>query len=391
MNSLLSQDQTEFLFGQNQENEVGRQIKYLGGSKVLVIYSKLSSTIGNLLDKVRRSLRNSGLDFTELSESQVNPNITTVFEGIKICKKEDVDFILAVGANTISSLAKVIAAGAVYDDNIYEMFEKNNDIEDALPLAIISTSICGGCATSQGVTVYGKLDDGTLNYYDCSSSVLAPKFIIYNPEICNLNKFNFSFNFVRLISVLITRYFEINKNTVLTEKILEATIKSVMMMFEKSREKPNDVDCVTNLMWASISAFVNPMLNINDDAIIPCLKKALISVYDCNPEEASSIIVPAWLRFVLKRKENQIAKLGSNSFDIPYNFSDVGITAEKTVEFIKNKFESLHLPVKLSDINGSAGDFDRILAKMGFPKIESVGTTDVYTRIDCEVILSLAL
>ena len=84
MDNVFSQGEDTFLFGPNQENEVGRQIKYLGGSKVLVIYSKLSSSIGNLLDKVRRSLRNSGLDYTELGESYVNPRISTVFDGIKI-------------------------------------------------------------------------------------------------------------------------------------------------------------------------------------------------------------------------------------------------------------------------------------------------------------------
>ena len=391
MDNVFSQGEDTFLFGPNQENEVGRQIKYLGGSKVLVIYSKLSSSIGNLLDKVRRSLRNSGLDYTELGESYVNPRISTVFDGIKICKTEDVDFILAVGSTSVCSVAKVIAAGAVFEDSFYEMFKNNSDIEKALPLAVISTSICGGCATSREVTVFNRLEDGSLKYFDCSSEVLTPKFIIYNPELCTVSSSNYAFNFVRLLDVLFRRYFEVNKNTVLAEKMLEATIKTVLIMFAKIKDKPNDVDCITNLMWASISAYVNPMLNYNDEACVPILEKALISVYDCNPEEAASIIIPAWFKFVLKKKELQIAKLGSTAFDIPYNFSDVGITASQTVDFIKRKFEALKLPVKLSELNGNAGDIEKILKKVGFPEIKSIGTNEHYTQTDCEVILSLAL
>lgn len=391
MDNVFSQGEDTFLFGPNQENEVGRQIKYLGGSKVLVIYSKLSSSIGNLLDKIRRSLRNSGLDYTELGESYVNPRISTVFDGIKICKTEDVDFILAVGSTSVCSVAKVIAAGAVFEDSFYEMFKNNSDIEKALPLAVISTSICGGCATSREVTVFNRLEDGSLKYFDCSSEVLTPKFIIYNPELCTVSSSNYAFNFVRLLDVLFRRYFEVNKNTVLAEKMLEATIKTVLIMFAKIKDKPNDVDCITNLMWASISAYVNPMLNYNDEACVPILEKALISVYDCNPEEAASIIIPAWFKFVLKKKELQIAKLGSTAFDIPYNFSDVGITASKTVDFIKRRFESLKLPVKLSELNGNAGDIEKILKKVGFPEIKSIGTNEHYTQTDCEVILSLAL
>ena len=391
MDNVFSQGEDTFLFGPNQENEVGRQIKYLGGSKVLVIYSKLSSSIGNLLDKVRRSLRNSGLDYTELGESYVNPRISTVFDGIKICKTEDVDFILAVGSTSVCSVAKVIAAGAVFEDSFYEMFKNNSDIEKALPLAVISTSICGGCATSREVTVFNRLEDGSLKYFDCSSEVLTPKFIIYNPELCTVSSSNYAFNFVRLLDVLFRRYFEVNKNTVLAEKMLEATIKPVLIMFAKIKDKPNDVDCITNLMWASISAYVNPMLNYNDEACVPILEKALISVYDCNPEEAASIIIPAWFKFVLKKKELQIAKLGSIAFDIPYNFSDVGITASQTVDFIKRRFEALKLPVKLSELNGNAGDIEKILKKVGFPEIKTIGTNEHYTQTDCEVILSLAL
>ncbi|WP_406018599.1 iron-containing alcohol dehydrogenase [Succinivibrio sp.] len=391
MDNVFSQGEDTFLFGPNLENEVGRQIKYLGGSKVLVIYSKLSSSIGNLLDKVRRSLRNSGLDYTELGESYVNPRISTVFDGIKICKTEDVDFILAVGSTSVCSVAKVIAAGALFEDSFYEMFKNNSDIEKALPLAVISTSICGGCATSREVTVFNRLEDGSLKYFDCSSEVLTPKFIIYNPELCTVSSSNYAFNFVRLLDVLFRRYFEVNKNTVLAEKMLEATIKTVLIMFAKIKDKPNDVDCITNLMWASISAYVNPMLNYNDEACVPILEKALISVYDCNPEEAASIIIPAWFKFVLKKKELQIAKLGSTAFDIPYNFSDVGITASQTVDFIKRRFEALKLPVKLSELNGNAGDIEKILKKVGFPEIKTIGTNEHYTQTDCEVILSLAL
>lgn len=391
MDNLFSQTESSFLFGSNQENEVGRQIKYLGGSKVLVVYSKLSSSIGNLLDKVRRSLRNSGLDFTELGESFVNPRISTVFDGIKICKTENVDFILAIGSSSVCAVSKVIAAGAVFEDNFFDMFKKNSDIEKSLPVAVISTSICGGCATSKEVTIYNRLEDGSLKYLDCTSDILTPKFVIYNPELCSLNSSNYAFNFVRLMDVLFRRYFEINKNTVLAEKMLEATIKTVLLMFSKIQEKPNDVDCITNLMWASITAYVNPMLNYNDEACVPVLEKALISVFDCNPEEAASIIIPAWFKFVLKKKELQIAKLGAAAFDIPYNFSDVGITAAQTVDFIKRKFESLKLPVKLSELNGSAADIEKILNKAGFPGVKYIGTTNTYSQVDCEVILSLAL
>lgn len=391
MHNFNNVTQTKFFFGPNQENEVGRQIKYLGGSKVLLHYSKETSLIANLLDKVRRSLKTAGLDFVELGEVVSNPRIETVFDGIKLCKNEHVDFILAIGSQSECASAKVIAAGAMFEDNFYDMFKPDCELDDALPVAVISTTICGGSATSTSVSVSHKLDDGSLTFYECNSSLISPKFIIYNPELCQYDNLNLEYSLVRILAVLFNKYFTVNKSTVLADRVIESTIKTVLMMYNKLKEKNNDLECISNLMWASISAHVNPMYNSSLDNCVNTLTRAIVSAFDCNPEQASSLVIPAWFEFVLKKKTSKIAQLGTAVFNIPFNFSDIDSTAFQTVTMIKSLFESFGLPIKLSELNGTGADIERILFKAGFPEIKSIGTEDIFSKTDCEVLLSLSL
>ena len=211
---------TQLLYGSNEENEVGRQIKYLGGTRVLLHYSKNINNLNNLLDKIKRSLRLTGLDFVELSEDDAKtPKIDTIFKGIKICREENVDFVLAVGGINEFTIAKLIAVASPYDDNFYNIFKKEYDIEQAIPLGIVSTTICTGVAISDSASVAHRLSDGSLTFYSCSSEFLYPKFIIYSPELCLYDDMSLESNVVSIISLLLHRYFAKNKVSLLSDNI----------------------------------------------------------------------------------------------------------------------------------------------------------------------------
>src|SRR5574344_603463 len=241
------------------------------------------------------------------------------------------------------------------------------------------------------VAVSHKLDDGSLTFYECNSSLLSPKFIIYNPELCQYDNLNLEYSFIRILTLLFSIYFSVNKSTVLADRVIESTIKTVLLMYNKLKEKNNDLEYISNLMWASLSVHVSPMYNLSLDNCVNILTRAIVSAFDCTNEQASSLVIPAWFEFVLKKKTSRIAQLGSAVFNIPYNFSDVDSTAVQTVAKIKSLFENIGLPVKLGDLNGTGADIERILFKAGLPEKDSIGNNDKFSKTDCEVILSLTL
>lgn len=383
---------TQLLYGSNEENEVGRQIKYLGGTRVLLHYSKNINNLNNLLDKIKRSLRLTGLDFVELSEDDTKtPKIDTIFKGIKICREENVDFVLAVGGINEFTIAKLIAVASPYDDNFYNIFKKEYDIEQAIPLGIVSTTICTGVAISDSASVAHRLSDGSLTFYSCSSEFLYPKFIIYSPELCLYDDMSLESNVVSIISLLLHRYFAKNKVSLLSDNITEAALKTVLLMYNKLKDKPGDLEGIYNLMWASITAYVVPFYSYSDDVSVDILSRAIVGVFDCSREQAESIILPAWFEFVQKKHAKKVAKLGSCVLNVALDYQNLETTSKNTVKLIKEMFTKFGLPTTLSQINGDAADIERILYKAGFPEIGNIGNYEKLDKTDCEVILSLAL
>ena len=102
---------TYFAFGKDTENDTGKYVKRFGGSRVLLHYGGGSVIRSGLLDRVKKSLDGEGVSYVELGGVKPNPRSGLVYEGIDLCRKEKVDFVLAVGGGSTIDSAKAIAAG----------------------------------------------------------------------------------------------------------------------------------------------------------------------------------------------------------------------------------------------------------------------------------------
>ncbi|MGN0901783.1 MAG: iron-containing alcohol dehydrogenase, partial [Succinivibrio sp.] len=256
---------TQILFGNSQENEVGRQVKYCGGSRILLVYFNLHNHLDSLLDKIRRSLKNAGLDVCELSCKNRVADMDTIFDGIKLCQTNRVDFVLCVGDITSFAVAKTICAGAPYTENVYEIFKAQTEIFQTLPLGIVSTTVCGGKAFTNYATVSHTLSDGSLTFYSLSSDLLLPRFAIFSPELCRYDALSVEYSVSRVLYLLFFRYFLKNKAVELSDRITLASIKTVLLMYRRHKLNSADLDSITELMWASINANINPLYDLSKD------------------------------------------------------------------------------------------------------------------------------
>ena len=285
---------TQLLYGSNEENEVGRQIKYLGGTRVLLHYSKNINNLNNLLDKIKRSLRLTGLDFVELSEDDAKtPKIDTIFKGIKICREENVDFVLAVGGINEFTIAKLIAVASPYDDNFYNIFKKEYDIEQAIPLGIVSTTICTGVAISDSASVAHRLSDGSLTFYSCSSEFLYPKFIIYSPELCLYDDMSLESNVVSIISLLLHRYFAKNKVSLLSDNITEAALKTVLLMYNKLKDKPGDLEGIIIASGSEVGLAIHAQEELEKQGhSVRVVSMPSMNLFDAQTDEYKESVLP---------------------------------------------------------------------------------------------------
>lgn len=385
-NSLIK---TNILFGVNEENEVGRHIKYQGGSRVLLYYSKTSLKITNLIDKVKRSLKNSGLEVVEhlFNDSDL---VNCISDGIRLCTNEHVDYVLIVGGAKLFSSGKIIAVASAYSKNLFELFKADSDLELSLPVGIISTTICGGLALDDFVSLQRKLDDNTSVYHESRSDIFFPEFVIYSPELCQYDNVSLEDSLVRIFTLLTERFFSNNKAQILSENSSVVMLKTVLSEYKKLKEKSNDAQALSNLIFSSINAHINPMYNITVNSATRTLANAVVSVFGIPLEHAYSIVLPSWFTYMKTKNTSKVAAYGRGVFDLPSNLDD-NEAVKQTIDRVRAFFSDRSFPVKWSEIGADASDIDRILFKAGFPEINTIGTFEKLSKLDSEVLLSFAI
>ena len=170
---------TKFVFGKGTEAQAGSLVKAFGGSKVLIHYGGGSVVRSGLLDRVKASLDEAGIPYAELGGVKPNPRSGLVYEGIDICRKEGIDFVLAVGGGSSIDSSKAIAAGAVYDGDFWD-FYCGKPIDKALPVGTVLTIAAAGSEGS-GDSVITK-EEGMYKR-GASGEGIRPRFSILNPEL----------------------------------------------------------------------------------------------------------------------------------------------------------------------------------------------------------------
>ena len=178
MDNFTFYSPTYFVFGRGEENHTGKYVKRFGGSKVLIHYGGGSVVRSGLLDRVKASLEQENISYVELGGVRPNPRSGLVYQGIELRRKENVDFILAVGGGSTIDSSKAIAAGTVYDGDFWDFYQ-GKPVETALPVGTVLTIAAAGSEGSPDSVI--TLEDGMLKR-GATGEGLRPRFSILNPE-----------------------------------------------------------------------------------------------------------------------------------------------------------------------------------------------------------------
>ena len=180
MNGFQYYTPTKVVFGKDTERQAGALVREFGGTKVLVHYGKGSVKRSGLLDRVFQSLDEAEIPWVELGGAVPNPHLSLVHEGIGLCKKEGVDFILAVGGGSAIDSAKAIGYGVKYDGEVWDFYEKIAVAKDSVPVGVVLTLAATGSEMSNSSVITNE--EGWLKR-GYSSDLGRPKFAIMNPEL----------------------------------------------------------------------------------------------------------------------------------------------------------------------------------------------------------------
>jgi len=169
---------TYFVFGKERETETGRYVKRFGGSRVLVVYGGQSAKRSGLLDRIMACLKEENLYAVELGGVKPNPRSGLVYEGIDLCRREKIDFILAVGGGSVSDCYKVISAQVYVEGDLWEMENTRRALPTKfIPLGTIVTVFGTGNEMNSGavITHEQKKIKGALWGAQADFAFLAPR------------------------------------------------------------------------------------------------------------------------------------------------------------------------------------------------------------------------
>lgn len=366
MNNFEFYSPTYFVFGKSTENEAGKYVKRFGGSKVLLHFGGGSVVRSGLLDRVKKSLDAEGIGYIELGGVKPNPRDGLVYEGIDICKKEGVDFVLAVGGGSVMDSAKAIAAGAVYDGDFWDFF-LGKSIEKALPIGTVVTIAATGSEGSPD-TIITK-EEGMLKRA-ADGDAVRPTFSILNPELTmTLPAYQTACGITDIMSHVMERYFTRTKDVEITDRMGEGIFLTMIKEAKRVMADPENYEARANIMWAGMVAHNNTVgVGRNQDWGTHHLEHELSALYDCAHGAGLAIMFPAWMKYVMKEDVMRFAQFAVRVWGCEMNFQDPEVTALEGIKAFEDFVKSIGMPTRLGEIGGKEEDIPTLVKNMFYQK-----------------------
>ncbi|MDR2305160.1 MAG: iron-containing alcohol dehydrogenase [Treponema sp.] len=341
-------NRTKIIFGKNTEVQTGAEVaKY--SKKILLHHSGGSAFKSGLIDKVKSSLKQAGVEWVELDGVKPNPRLSKVYEGVEISKKEKLGFILAVGGGSVIDSAKAIAIGALYDGDVWDFYDHKKVAAEALPVATILTIPAAGSESSISSVI---TDERGPWKQSVNEECIRPVFSILNPELTySLPPYQTAAGVCDMMAHIMERYFTTEKHVELTDELCEGTLRAIVRNARKIfLGGERDYDARAEIMWAGSIAH-NNLLSTGriGDWASHAIEHELSALFDIAHGAGLSIIFPAWMKYNIDVDTPRMARFAARVFGVDGAFYDYKQAAFEGIFRIKNFWHSIGLPVSFAD------------------------------------------
>ena len=345
---------TYFAFGKDQENNTGKYVKRFGGSKVLLHYGGGSVIRSGLLDRVKRSLDEEGISYVELGGVMPNPRSGLVYEGIELCRKEGVDFVVAVGGGSTIDSVKAIAAGAVYEGDFWDFYQ-GKPIDRALPIGTVLTIAAAGSEGSPDSVI---TNENGMYKRGASGEGIRPTFSILNPALTQtLPAYQTACGITDICAHLFERYFTTTKEVEVTDRMIEALLLTMIHESPRVIADPNNYEARANIMWAGMMAHNNSCgVGRSQDWASHDIEHELSAVYDCAHGAGLAVVFPAWMTYVYKKDVMRFAQLATRVWGCQMDFANPEKTALEGIEALRRFLKSIGMPSNFAELGAKKED-----------------------------------
>ncbi len=336
------------LFGKDTEKQIGALLKP-HARKVLLHYGGGSIKKSGLYDTVTASLKESGISYVELGGVVPNPRLSLVHEGIALCKKENVDLILAVGGGSAIDSAKAIAMGVYYDGDVWEIYEEGKAIEKALPVATILTIPAAGSEASGDTVITNEEKQLKYGY---GSPRLRPLLSIVNPEFFfTLPKNQIANGVADMMSHVFERYFTNTTHTDLTDGLCETVLRTIMKNAPFVLDDPTNYDAWCEVGFGGTVAH-NGLVGMGRAQDWAChgMEHELSAIYDVAHGAGLAVLTPAWMQYVHRDNVNMFVQFAVNVMGVQGSYRDPDAIIQEGIARLRAFFRRMGLPGTLEEL-----------------------------------------
>ena len=392
MNDFTYFAPTKVVFGKGAEGQVGKLCKEQGATKVLVHFGGGSAKRSGLLDRVCAALEEEGLPYVTLGGVVPNPRLSLVYEGIELCRREGVDFLLAVGGGSVIDSCKAIGYGLANDFDVWELFEKKRAAAGCAPVGAVLTIAAAGSEMSDS-TVITK-DEGELKR-GYNSNYCRCKFAVLNPELTyTLPEYQTACGVTDIMMHIMERYFVNVETMTVTDTMAEAVIRDVLRYGKAALEDPRDYRARAEIMWAGSLAH-NGLLcagGPNGDWASHQIEMELSGMFGVAHGAGLAAIWGSWARYVLDAKPQRFAQFAYRIFDLPQT-GDPAADGLRGIEAMEDYFRSIRMPVNLRELGVgelTEEQIDELAEKCTYFGRRTVGQFKVLGKEDIKAIYRMA-
>jgi alcohol dehydrogenase len=361
MENFTFHNPTKILFGRGMENTVGEEVARTS-RRILLHFGGGSIKASGLYDRVVASLRAAGVEWVELGGVKPNPRLSLVHEGVRLCREHKLDFVLAVGGGSAIDSAKGIAMGAANDGDVWDYYIGKRDLERALPVGTVLTIPAAGSESSTASVLTNE--DGWVKR-GFNHELIYPKFSVLNPELAfTLPAFQVACGAADILSHLMERYFTNSRHVAFTDRLIEATMKTVIAQAPKVLAQPDDYDAWAELMWAGTIAH-NNLLNTGrvGDWGSHDIEHEISGIYDVAHGAGLAVVFPAWMKHVVDHDLDRFVQWAVRVWNVELDVFDKRAVAMAGIARLEAFFHSIGLGTTLASLGVGADRIDEMAQK----------------------------
>ncbi|AEC02722.1 iron-containing alcohol dehydrogenase [Parasphaerochaeta coccoides] len=346
---------TKIIFGKGAETQVASLVKEQACKKILIHYGGNSARKSGLLDRIQATLEAERIAYVTLGGVVPNPLLSLVYEGIELCRKEGVDFILAVGGGSVIDSAKAIGYGVANGGDVWDFFDGRRNATMCLPIGTVLTIAAAGSEMSSSCVIT-KEDGGFKRGYN--NDACRPKFSIMNPELTmSLPDYQTACGCTDIMMHTMERYFNQSDNYDLTDGISEALLRVVMKNARILRDKPDDYDARAEVMWAG-SLSHNDLTGCGTgggDWTTHRLEHEIGGMFDVAHGAGLAALWGTWARYVYTAAPGRFVTFAVNVMGVPATGTDKEI-AVKGIEAMEEFYRFIKMPTSMTELGISPTD-----------------------------------